>query len=1136
MGRWADAHTAAVTQGSGPGRWAAVHGGASGSSAPTKAEIEAERRRLIVEKIANAGREGSFFEKIGSGISDAVAGVPRATLGILEEGGKVARLPTTVLANVIFRQSKADINKNPFLRNVTLPEIIPQGKEEANLKSGLEKSQEVFPVADAVAHGFGQTAAELDPRGGFANLRRNYGRDPVGSLLNDAANVSIVASGGATIAGKTAAATKAAEAGTVAARLSRIAEASGKVAALPFKPYELAAGLPARAGNLALKGATEKIAAGEKPTNLQGALVKLSGPAAAVEGEILRGRSLEEIARDTNAARGLKVANILTPDERVAALAVAERTAEPLALVRKHDPAGFDAYVEQRYEGTLTPAQAHLAADVVEGKAPELATKIDEALQIGSEGKGGRAERQAAFEAEHPDAAGYKPNELELAKLDTKAAKAIKKASLRAEALRARADKAAAVDVNAINKRVGAPETTLPISDPATSGNLRANTQIGRAEGKAHQLDLAARKAERDVVRLTDAAARDRARAEFAVKNAPSRLRPILSENRAASSHLTGVINDLRRQGLNESAAQVEAALDEIPTTLKGLEAAGIDAEHFFHTLPAREAKAGRIGRNAGLPRTFKAGSEKLRTGSATYERDLARGQAAGETEAAVAAIRHATAQRIEGIPGAVVHIGEGPLENVTSVAEAAQAGYVPWVPGALFDTLGKAAGDETMFMARPLFDAYRNYFEAPKGQKLGVVTDIPNRAYYLGRLAFSPGYITGQIFGNATLAIAGSSNPILFGKNLLRTVNEIRKNGGVIEAIKTGQGFPETVGPRLLRSGAPAAEMARLTADVEGKAGKIASISRGLNKAANVQFHMAAFLDNLSRSAFYLTELDKHGPEAALRSTLRTMGEFDKMSPFERDYVRRVIPMWAWHREITKIAFHLAVDHPLRIAWTLHLGDIAGKPDSPLPDFYMDTIPFGDTLIGSGQFFPHSEIGGLTEGGYLGVGKFLGPVPKIALGSSTGINPSTGKPFSRPYDPDNPTAPPSAPSIWKQAANLFPQTRLIEGLTGKDQIARYSTGDPVLVNNMTPEEEKAWKAAHPGQPLPKVPIPTGKTWLDAMASYFGVPVYDRSIAEGSARDAQLREAEQSLKDQQSKTKKKSLPAGSGRWAKSHGG
>jgi hypothetical protein len=221
---------------------------------------------------------------------------------------------------------------------------------------------------------------------------------------------------------------------------------------------------------------------------------------------------------------------------------------------------------------------------------------------------------------------------------------------------------------------------------------------------------------------------------------------------------------------------------------------------------------------------------------------------------------------------------------------------------------------------------------------------------------------------------------------------------------------------------------------------------------------------------------------------------------------------MYGWHREISKIALHLPVDHPLRVAWALHIGNSLGQSDSALPSFYDDTISVGPFRVGTGMLNPFAQVPSTFAGTAGGLVKNLSPILKIPIQNSTGENPNTGKPFSRPGQH---TGPPTAPSLFKQISDIFPQKTLADALLGNKDTASYSTGEEIKVNKpMTPAEksafDKQWRASHPkGERVqyPKETIPTGQTGLlGAISAFAGIPIYDSDTLQQVAANQAARQ------------------------------
>lgn len=327
--------------------------------------------------------------------------------------------------------------------------------------------------------------------------------------------------------------------------------------------------------------------------------------------------------------------------------------------------------------------------------------------------------------------------------------------------------------------------------------------------------------------------------------------------------------------------------------------------------------------------------------------------------------------------------------------------------------------GQDTIAIPKPLADHISSFFQGPsKGaQQLDAVVAPFNRLNYTAKLGLNPAWVVGNAGGNSTMGALGSSLPM---SQLKAFLEDFRSQ--------------DYVGPNRNYKAAPTdAALESVKRDV-GDAGNIAQRATGAIQAGVDKlgfFKLAERLDNASRSAFYRTEI-KAGASAdlAMEKTIRHMGEFDKMSPFERDYVRKLAPFYSWHREILKIAKNLVEEHPARAAKLAQIGNVESQQPEDAGQ---------GTKLGADQFVPFGQVGETFGGSLLGLGKMLGPLPKIGLAVGTGDNPSTGKDldvgqgFGERNGPGLHNLLPETVKVGKG----MPPVRLEESLRGKD---RYTT------------------------------------------------------------------------------------------------
>jgi len=75
-------------------------------------------------------------------------------------------------------------------------------------------------------------------------------------------------------------------------------------------------------------------------------------------------------------------------------------------------------------------------------------------------------------------------------------------------------------------------------------------------------------------------------------------------------------------------------------------------------------------------------------------------------------------------------------------------------------------------------------------------------------------------------------------------------------------------------------------------------------------------------------------------------VGNFTKMSQFEKHYVRRVIPFYSWFKVISTLSLRLVADDPLRVNLVRNLELAAaasgGTPGFPVPSYLEGAVPLG--------------------------------------------------------------------------------------------------------------------------------------------------------------------------------------------------
>ena len=203
-----------------------------------------------------------------------------------------------------------------------------------------------------------------------------------------------------------------------------------------------------------------------------------------------------------------------------------------------------------------------------------------------------------------------------------------------------------------------------------------------------------------------------------------------------------------------------------------------------------------------------------------------------------------------------------------------------------------------------------------------------------------------------------------------------------------------------------------------------------------------------------------------ATQASLRAMGDFTRMTPFERRYVRQVFPFYSWMRHQTLAAMRLPLTSPTRAAWLWHLTNLMNDEDfsSEVLERLGTRIP-----IGGGRYL---NIGGLNPFGDprnlpldpTSPNQFAsGAAPILDVGAKTIFGFDLGRmgPVNRPYE-DRTTdafgrAQPLSPirrmlkdpgaglgEVAYQISGELPQTRGIRELMLGPGQARYGSGDDV--------------------------------------------------------------------------------------------
>lgn len=279
--------------------------------------------------------------------------------------------------------------------------------------------------------------------------------------------------------------------------------------------------------------------------------------------------------------------------------------------------------------------------------------------------------------------------------------------------------------------------------------------------------------------------------------------------------------------------------------------------------------------------------------------------------------------------------------------------------------------------------------------------------------------------------------------------------------------------------------------------------------------------IDNLNRTATWLGLLDKGldesgladfrkaypemahltndeiKNEAAIRLSIRTIGDYKNLSHFEQSTVKRIIPFYGWMRHVTKLALNLSIHNPVRVAWMLHLG-LMYSPQSSGVDWLDSAYDRGgNRWYTPPHWDPFDSLAHTTDAD----NPFgsISPLINLPVEAATGFNLQRGKPVSRPWStPDGPLGLKSDVYAAGSSVPLFAALRTsVPALLGHAPIARYASGDPVLSGHqlVAPDQQQV--------PFLNLPIPNAVGPLTPLLGLGGQQVIDSQ----AIKDAQDRKA-----------------------------
>ncbi len=548
----------------------------------------------------------------------------------------------------------------------------------------------------------------------------------------------------------------------------------------------------------------------------------------------------------------------------------------------------------------------------------------------------------------------------------------------------------------------------------------------------------------------------------------PGRFRAVAANSRMALRGLLDEAEALTQAGDSASAQLLLKAAEDIPTTLKAMVDSGIDPTYLTGGQAPTLAPA--FGGSGGITSRALRAEHLLESGLRPVDLD---GVVRLQMHQAGQFLVNNAADYIEtnmGVPASSV-IGDA--QAAWDKAHPFDGGVMPErdMRAALADA-GFQAADSTapVGMATQVIPVAIARQLAKMRQEPGAVWRAMNKGNQIFKtsvLPLSPRWLSGNVVGNAFMAMFNYGMSPL---ELARLVDDIQKLEGGWKQLRKQGGLAKFAPDELASHGLTYNEHQlrwgtkdELLAAFDGETPSRwqTAKNRGGDFVA-ASYNLNEFVDNLGRSAVFLKELRKHGDEAiSTKAALNAMGDFTRMTPFERKWVRQVLPFYSWLRHQTVAAMRLPLQSPYRAAFLLHLSDMMNDPEMG-PEMLQQ---LGSKMSVGGQMWNLGGLSPFADPTELGLDptnpemtRSVTPTIKFPFEAITGRQ-LGGGPLSRPFE-DRPTdtfgretsqspfrrilSDPAAGvgEIGFLAAGQLPQSRALRDVALGPGKSRYQSGD----------------------------------------------------------------------------------------------
>ena len=225
----------------------------------------------------------------------------------------------------------------------------------------------------------------------------------------------------------------------------------------------------------------------------------------------------------------------------------------------------------------------------------------------------------------------------------------------------------------------------------------------------------------------------------------------------------------------------------------------------------------------------------------------------------------------------------------------------------------------------------------------------------------------------------------------------------------------------------------------------------QSVSKEVLHRFHRAnEVVDELARVAVYHRSLRAGMSKTeALSRSFEALVDYQRLSPFERQAVRAVVPFYAWQKGIMRLVAQFPVDHPIAAGMLMQLDKLNQELNerefgAEMPEYYrgMIKLPLLGT-INTRSMNPFQDAGQLASPE--GIAASMNPFVDIAVRNAVGA-PEYGYPEHQRVNEFGSVMPTTSPAeeLVKVGTGL-PQARLFQGLTGRVLPGQIKSEQPTL-------------------------------------------------------------------------------------------